>query len=714
MLTDPEPGSRPLVPDWLVQATRLGWRLLVITGLGLVILALAALLSVVVASIILAAVVTAAFDPLAERFRAAGRSPTATAGLVTLAAGGLAAAAVIVIAVAFVPATANLLAAIQNGLDAIDAAIQAGSVPPPGDALLTEVAGAVTGWVSTAAGAIAGSLASLFTIVLLSLFLLFFMVTDADRAIAWTLQGASGWQRRTIEDGVAQARGDLGRSLRETAIRAAAAGAVALIIALVFGLPAPLALAVIIVAGGFVPLLGPIATTAMFGLVALGTAGGLAALIAVAALAATIVLLPRVLGRDRLRGLGVHPAVILVALSLGALVAGYLGLVLAVPVVIVLRGIGPALITALDGKPDEGRTGIVPRWLDRIAQWSWRLLVLAAVVALVLVALGQVPLLVIPVVLAAVAAATMAPGLVALGERGLPPTTAALAMTVGGFGLVLVILILTLAALAEPIQEIVANALTGAGRIDQAAASGQSLSSIVAAFAQPILDAVATVVRGLAGLGIAIALGAILTFFLLRDGAMGFEVATRPLSAWRRDELAGAARRATTVLGNYMIGTGAISLVGAASQFGIMVLLGLPLAWPLAVLSFFGGFIPYIGSFLTTGLAFLVTVAVGTPQAVVVMAIFTLVFNIVTGNIVAPLVYGRAVSIHPGVVLLAIPAGGALAGIAGMFLAVPVIGVAAATWRTILDVFGSVPPEPDVGPEPAPPIADAAEPQPAG
>jgi predicted PurR-regulated permease PerM len=72
-----------------------------------------------------------------------------------------------------------------------------------------------------------------------------------------------------------------------------------------------------------------------------------------------------------------------------------------------------------------------------------------------------------------------------------------------------------------------------------------------------------------------------------------------------------------------------------------MTILGLPLAWPLAVLSFFGGFIPYIGSALTTGLAFLVTVAVGSSQDIVVMLIFTLVFNIVTGNIVAPLVYGR-------------------------------------------------------------------------
>jgi len=689
-----QPDPRPLVPDWLVQATSLGWRMLVITALGVVILATAATLSIVVVSIVLAAVVTAAFDPLAERLRARGRSANATAALVTLSASGLAVAAISVIAIAFVPASVNLLRTIQAGLDELEQLVESGGVPPPGSTLVSEVVTTVTDWLSTAVGIVASSLASGFTILLLSLFLLFFFVIDADRAIGWTLQGAAPWQRSTIEDGVGRARRRVGSSLRETALRAAALGIVALAVSILLRLPAPLALAVIVTAGGFVPLLGPVATTAMLGLVALGVGGGLACVIAVGALVATTILLPRLLGPDRLQGHGVHPAIVLVALTIGGLVAGVLGLILAVPVVVALREIGPAVIAALNGQPDGGeRIGLVPRWLDRIAQWSWRLLVLAAVVGVAVAAVGQVPLFVIPVVLAAVAAATMASGFAALERRGLSPTTAALAMTVGGFGLILVILVVALAALAGPISEMVGGGLAGADRIDDALASGQSVASIVAAFAQPLLAAVGTLVRDLAGLGISIALGAILTFFLLRDGATGFEAATRPLTPWRHDEVAAAAGRATGVLGNYMIGTGAISAVGAGSQFVIMAILGLPLAWPLAVLSFFGGFIPYIGSLLTTGLAFLVTVAVGSPRDVLIMAVFTLVFNIVTGNVVAPLVYGRAVSIHPAVVLLAIPAGGALAGVAGMFLAVPLIGVVATTWRTILRVFRSSPPD---------------------
>jgi predicted PurR-regulated permease PerM len=137
-----------------------------------------------------------------------------------------------------------------------------------------------------------------------------------------------------------------------------------------------------------------------------------------------------------------------------------------------------------------------------------------------------------------------------------------------------------------------------------------------------------------------------------------------------------------------MAGTAAVSGVGAASQWLIMVILGIPLALPVAVLSFILCFIPYLGGFLSTGIAFLLTIAYGSPLDVLVMGIWTIVFNIVQGNIVSPLVYGRTVSLHPAVVLLAIPAAAAVAGIVGMFLVVPALGVVAATWRPVLRLLG--------------------------
>ena len=70
-------------------------------------------------------------------------------------------------------------------------------------------------------------------------------------------------------------------------------------------------------------------------------------------------------------------------------------------------------------------------------------------------------------------------------------------------------------------------------------------------------------------------------------------------------EIGEAGSRSVDVLGGYMGGTAVVSGVGAISQRVIMTLLGLPYAVPIAILSFFLCFIPYIGGFITTGLAFL-------------------------------------------------------------------------------------------------------------
>ena len=109
------------------------------------------------------------------------------------------------------------------------------------------------------------------------------------------------------------------------------------------------------------------------------------------------------------------------------------------------------------------------------------------------------------------------------------------------------------------------------------------------------------------------------------------------------------------------------------------------------------------------GVALLVAIAFGTPTQVVIMFVYTIVFNIVQGNVVTPIVYNRAVNLHPAVVLLAIPAGGALAGIAGMFLAVPILAVIATTWRSVLFVLGEKP-FPRSAPAPVEPAEEAPHP----
>ena len=102
---------------------------------------------------------------------------------------------------------------------------------------------------------------------------------------------------------------------------------------------------------------------------------------------------------------------------------------------------------------------------------------------------------------------------------------------------------------------------------------------------------------------------------------------------------------------------------------------------PLAVLVFLSGYIPYFGGIVTTALILLVTYAALGAGPVVVMLVLIGVRNVILGYGVRPAVYGRTVSIHPALVLVALPAGFELAGIIGLFAAVPVTAVLLAVAR---------------------------------
>jgi predicted PurR-regulated permease PerM len=401
----------------------------------------------------------------------------------------------------------------------------------------------------------------------------------------------------------------------------------------------------------------------------------------------------------------------LIALPAGAALAGIVGLFVAIPVVAFVLAVSGAAITILGVEPTRepsARNPMVPIWLDRLGQVSWRMLVALALLGVSIAAAVQVPIVVIPLVLGVVLAATLAPLAGALRRRGWSQGRAAIASVLGATIAVFAIIALTVVSLIGSADEMVASASAGAASAD--ASTGGNAGALVELVQKFGLGVVLTIGDGLsqlAGVGVVILLAILLTYYFMRDGATYWGGFLARLEPARRSHVEAAGRRAFGVLGGYMVGTGAISIFGAATQWLIMTILGLPYALPLAVLAFFGGFIPYIGSIITTGLAFFVAVAAGSPTDIVIMGIFTVVFNIVQGNFVAPIVYSKVVSLHPAVVLVAIPAGNEIAGVIGMFLVVPFLGVFAAVWRTVLRVLDPNPVKPLDAP--APPV-DAPDP----
>jgi predicted PurR-regulated permease PerM len=352
--------------------------------------------------------------------------------------------------------------------------------------------------------------------------------------------------------------------------------------------------------------------------------------------------------------------------------------------------------------------GLVPAWLDRMAQFSWRILVGIALIALLVGIVTTVPLVVIPVVLATIVAATLEPLAEMLIERGQSRATAAAAAVGGGFFAVAAVLLLAMVALVDQAGELGDIVVFGADSANESLGGILDLPvQAVSTGAQTTVEAILALAQTLGPLVVFAVISALLSYYFLRDGGRLWTVVVSHVRAGVLADAQAAGSHAFSVLGGYMVGTAVISFVGAASQLVIMVVLGLPLALPVFVLSFFLSFIPYIGGFISTLIAFLIAVAVGSPADILIMFIWTIVFNLVTGSIVAPIVYGKTVHIHPAIVLAAIPAGGSVAGILGMFIVVPALGVVAVSWRTVLEVMASrgTSAEPIPAPLPSPPSA---------
>jgi len=480
-------------------------------------------------------------------------------------------------------------------------------------------------------------------------------------------------------------------------------------------------LAVLVFLAGYIPYFGGIVTTGIILLVTLGALGVGPAVILLVAIAVRNVLLgywlrPAIYGRT----VNIHPALVLVVLPAGFEIAGIVGLFAAVPVTAVLLALGGAVVSILEPIPHPELPGLVPAWLDRVAQWSWRILVAIGLIALVVGVLGTMPLVVLPVLVATILAATLVPLVHWLVGRGRTRSRASAISVGGGFLVVMGLLVISMVALVDQAPQIASATQSGA---DSASNSlGGQLGLGAEAVRQGGLEALRTIAAfaaDVATFAAIIVLSSLLCFYFLRDGDKLWSRVLAHVRPGVVGDVNGAGTRAVDVLGGYMIGTAAIAFVGTFSQYVIMVVLGLPLALPVFVFSFFMNFIPYIGSFISTGIAFLITIAVGSTADIVIMGLWTALFNVVAGNIVGPIVYSKTVHIHPAIVLLAIPAGSAIAGILGMFLVVPALGVVAVTWRTVLSAMGAraapdvparahaVPPD-----TPAPVLRTEAEPAP--
>lgn len=333
----------------------------------------------------------------------------------------------------------------------------------------------------------------------------------------------------------------------------------------------------------------------------------------------------------------------------------------------------------------------VPPWLVGLAGIGWRVLVVAAAVLMVVVIMAQLYLVLLPVFLAILATSLLAPPADWLRRRRWPAALAASVVVVGALGVVLGGIALLVPPAVQELADVGAEIADGGeevlnwlvqGPLDMAPEEVDALLDQGIEQARANVDVITTglltgavvAVEMLAGLLITL----VLTFFFVKDGDVitGWLRARAP--AARREELGAVSRRAWATLSGYIRGLSIVAFVDAVGIGLGLAIIGVPLVLPLMVLTFIGGFFPVIGATVAGAVAVLIALVSGGPVDALLVAAVVVAVQQMESNLLQPVVMGRAVRLHPVVVLLAITAGAVLGGIVGAFLAVPAAAVAAA------------------------------------
>lgn len=222
-----------------------------------------------------------------------------------------------------------------------------------------------------------------------------------------------------------------------------------------------------------------------------------------------------------------------------------------------------------------------------------------------------------------------------------------------------------------------------ADQVDQAL---DGLQEVVTGSASSIASGVLVGVSAVSNALVTIVLALVLTFFFLKDGPRFLPWVGRLAGPQAGDHLVEVGVRAWRTLGGFIRAQALVSLVDAVFIGGGLLLLGVPLAIPLAVLTFFAGFIPIVGAVTAGALAVLVgLVDGGLTTALLVLALILAVQQI-ESNVLQPWLQSKSMQLHPAVVLLSVTLGATLFGITGAFLAVPVVAVAAVVLRYLDEV----------------------------
>jgi predicted PurR-regulated permease PerM len=330
----------------------------------------------------------------------------------------------------------------------------------------------------------------------------------------------------------------------------------------------------------------------------------------------------------------------------------------------------------------------IPRGMRVAGAWSWRLLLIGAVIAVVIYLVVQLQLIVIPVLVAVLVSALLVPLVDLLTRHSWPRWLAiviALVVVLIVVGGLVVLVVLQIRHEAHALQVRSVQAFTDftawlqappleltdtqiEGWVDQALKALEQDSQVLVSGALSIGSTLGHVLTGalLAGFS---------TLFILIDGKGIWSWVVRIFPRGARSAADGAGRAGWATLTSFARVQVLVASIDALGIGLVAFFLGLPLVVPIAVLVFLGSFIPIVGAVITGALAVVVALVYNGWVAAIIMLAGVLAVQQLEGHVLQPLIMGSAVKVHPLAVVLVVAAGSLLAGIPGALFAVPFAAV---------------------------------------
>jgi predicted PurR-regulated permease PerM len=330
-----------------------------------------------------------------------------------------------------------------------------------------------------------------------------------------------------------------------------------------------------------------------------------------------------------------------------------------------------------------------PLWVDRIAGLAWRLVVVLIALTMVVGLILGLSSIVLPIVLGLLFAGMLHPIADALRRIGAKGSLAALGAIAVLVAFVATVAYVSIRAIADQWGEISRDLRSGVQTlIDTAADMGieRPVAEQTAADAtewtstiqEALVSGAISLLPVIASLIATLLLSVFVAFFFLKDGPVMWRWIVSRVSG-DSDVFDDIGQGVWKTVSSFMLGQTCIAAIDAVFISLGALLLGVPNASAILMLTFLGAFVPYIGAFITGLVAVLLALGDGGLSTGLAMLAVVLAVQVIEGNVLQPWIQGKAVRLHPLVVALAVVAGGALAGFLGILLAVPVCAAAVVT-----------------------------------